>query len=127
MKRTLGLFGVIGLVILTALQASGDKGETDTSVIVVNPIEVPEGKESLALAIWDRYAAFFRGQPGYLGTTLHESLDPNAKFHLVNVARWESAEAFLTALQSEELKQLGEGFPEDMPHYPSMYQIVRTE
>lgn len=116
----------VGLAFL-ALVAIGlvAEPERSESVIVINPIEVPEGREKEALAIWDRYAEYFRKQPGYLGTTLHESLNPTSKFHYINVAEWESAEAFTKALQSEELKELGEGFPKDMPHYPSLYRVVR--
>lgn len=126
--KTAAKVAAIWMILVVAMYLQVAKGEeVKAEVIVVNPIEVPEGREAEALAIWDRYAAYFREQPGYLGTTLHESLDPSAKFHLVNVARWESAEAFLTALQSEELKAIGEGFPKEMPHYPSLYRIVREE
>lgn len=95
------------------------------TIMVINPIEVPKGKEKQALEIWDTYANYFRVQPGYLGTKLHKALDSKAKFHYINIAEWKSAEDFLTALNSEKLKKLGKGFPEDMPHYPSIYTIVR--
>lgn len=95
-------------------------------ILVINPIIVPAGKEAQALAIWDSYAEYFRKQSGYIGTKLHKSLDPDAKFHYINVAEWENAEDFMSALNSDELNNLGEGFPEDMPHYPSMYQVIRN-
>lgn len=118
---------VLALVVSLFVIASGlfANSTTEDQVIVINPIEVPEGRALEALEIWDRYAAYFRKQPGFVGTTLHESIAPDSKFHYVNVAVWESAEAFMTALQSEELKEIGDGFPEDMPHYPSLYRIVR--
>jgi len=96
-----------------------------SSIIVINPIEIPEGKETEALAIWDKYARYFGKQPGFIGTKLHRSVDPKAKFHLINVAEWRSSENFLKALNNEEIKKIGKGFPKDMPHYPSMYEIIR--
>jgi len=95
------------------------------NAIVINPIEVPDGKEAEALAIWDKYADYFSAQPGFMGTKLHKALDPKAKFDYINIAEWRSGEDFLKALNNEKIKTVGKGFPEDMPHYPSMYTIVR--
>ncbi len=97
-----------------------------TNAIIINPIEVPSGREEEALAIWDQYAAYFRQQPGYISTKLHRALDPNAKFTYVNIAEWESMDTFMTALNSEEIKSIGDGFPQEMPHFPAPYEIVRT-
>lgn len=96
-----------------------------TNITIVNPIEIPAGREEEALEIWDRYADYFKNQPGYVGTRLHRSLDPKAKFHLVNIAEWESMDAFVAALHNEEIKSVGEGFPSDMPHYPAPYEVIR--
>ncbi len=95
-------------------------------VTIINPIEVPAGREADALAIWDSYAAFFRKQPGYIQTKLHRAIDPKAKFHYVNVAEWESMDAFVAALHSEEIKSVGDGFPSDMPHFPAPYEVIRA-
>lgn len=111
------------LVLCTlALHAHADNSQ---HVTVINPIIVPTGKEAEALAIWDRYAEYFSKQPGYIGTKLHKALDPEAKFHYINVAEWKSADDFVRALNSDDLKSIGKGFPQDMPHYPSMYQVIR--
>ena len=97
-----------------------------SNVIIVNPIEVPVGREEEALAIWDQFAAYFREQPGYVNTRLHRTLDPNAKFHFVNIAEWKSMEQFIAALHNDEIKAIGEGFPSEMPHYPAPYEVIRT-
>ncbi|MBX2821213.1 MAG: antibiotic biosynthesis monooxygenase [Rhodothermaceae bacterium] len=65
-------------------------------------------------------------EPGYVSTKLHRSLDPNAKFSFVYIAEWESMDAFLAALNNEEIKSVGEGFPTEMPHYPAPYEVIRT-
>lgn len=93
-------------------------------IIAINPFEVPAGKEAEALRVWDRVAAFMRRQPGYIGAKLHQALDPNAKFHLVTVAEWESAEHFMKTLSSEELKEVAKGM-EAFPHFPGLYRVIR--
>lgn len=72
------------------------------SVILINPFEVPEGKESEALALWDMAAEFFRKQPGFISTRLHKAIVPWARFYLINVAEWESVQLYEAALNSEE-------------------------
>ena len=96
------------------------------NIITINPFEVPKGKEDEALAMWEKFAAYFSKQPGYLSTKLHQSLSPDAKFHLVSISEWESAEHFIKALQSEELQKIAETMPKDIQSYPGLYQVIRT-
>ena len=44
-----------------------------SKVVLINPFEVPKGREEEALAFWDRVAAFMRRQPGYIATRLHKA------------------------------------------------------
>ena len=96
-----------------------------TNVIVINPFEVPRGREDKALSMWDTFAEYFRRQPGYISTKLHKAT-PDAKFHLINIAEWESAEAFQAALDNPELLDIAKELPNDMPHYPGLYEVVRN-
>lgn len=95
------------------------------NIIAINPFEVAPEKETEALKVWDRVAEFMNRQPGFVSAKLHQSLDPNAKFHLVTVAEWESAEHFMNVLASDELKEAAKGM-EAFPHYPGLYQVIRT-
>lgn len=95
-------------------------------VILINAFTVPEGKEAQAVAFWEEAAKFMREQPGYLSTALHQTLLPDAKFGLVNVARWESIDAFKQAskaLRTESGLKPVEGL---VPN-PSLYKIIRTD
>jgi hypothetical protein len=48
------------------------------SVVLINPFEVPEGKESEALALWDRAQKLINGRSG-----CYASYNPNlSKRHL---------------------------------------------
>lgn len=95
------------------------------NIIAINPFEVAPGKETEALKVWDRVAEFMNRQPGFVSAKLHQSLGPNTKFHLVTVAEWESAEHFMNVLASDELKEAAKGM-EAFPHYPGLYQVIRT-
>lgn len=96
------------------------------SVTLINPFEVPEGKEEEALAFWERVADFMRNQPGFISTRLHKAIVPWARFHLINVAEWESAEHFQMAINSERFKALTEPYMEVFPHFPGLYEVARS-
>lgn len=95
------------------------------NITVINPFEVPTGKENEALAVWDRVAAFMNRQPGFVSAKLHRSIDPKARFHLVTVAEWASAEHFMAVLTSKDLQEVAKGM-EAFPHYPGLYQVIRA-
>ena len=95
-----------------------------TSIIAINPFEVAPGTEAEALNVWDRVAEFMNRQPGFISAKLHQSLDPSSKFRLVTVAEWESADHFMRALASDELKVAAKGMVA-FPHYPGLYQVIR--
>jgi len=114
------LFIVTSIIFLSTTTFASEE------IIVINPIIVPEGKEIKALEIWDRYAEYFKKQPGYIGTKLHKTIDPEAKFHYINVATWRTSDDFINALNNDEIKKIGNGFPKEMPHFPSMYQVIRN-
>lgn len=96
------------------------------AVILINPFEVPKEKEDEALAFWERAAEYMRKQPGFLSTRLHRAVVPWARFHLINVAEWESVAHFEAAINSDEFKRLTQPYMEIFPHYPGLYEVVRT-
>ena len=96
------------------------------NVIVVNPFEVPKGKEEQALAMWDKFAEYFRRQPGYVSSKLHRAISPDARFHLVTVAEWASPDHFMAALKNPELQRIAEAATDHSPNYPRLYEVIRT-
>jgi len=97
-----------------------------TGITVINPFEVPPGREEEALSMWEVFADYFRQQPGYISTELHKAIGDGAKFHFINIAKWQSAEDFQTALGNPELMEIAKDLPNDIPHYPGMYEVIRT-
>jgi heme-degrading monooxygenase HmoA len=96
------------------------------SVILINPFEVPEGKEAEALAFWERAADFMNKQPGFISTRLHRAIVPWARFHLINVAEWQSVDQFEAAIFCDEFKNLTEPYMKIFPHFPGLYEVIRT-
>lgn len=98
----------------------------NTTVTLINPFEIPKGKEKEAFLMWEKAADFMRIQPGFISTELHQSIDPNAKFGLINIAKWESTEHFQAVINSTEFQKLTAGSMEEFPHYPGLYQVIKT-
>ena len=99
---------------------------TPNSVVLINAFEVPKGKEAEALASWQKAAAFLKTQDGYINTTLHQNLDPNGKFHLVNVARWQSAEQFKQAT-AKMRAELPDNQVAGVMFHAGLFKVVETD
>lgn len=91
-------------------------------VILINPFEVPPDADEPFLAGWERARSALGGRPGYLGTRLHRSLDPQVDFRFVNVARWSSPLAFSKALQRPEFAEAVAAIAFDS--HPALYEVL---
>ena len=91
-------------------------------VTLINPFEVPAGKEEDFVQRWKRAADYLRQQEGFVSTRLHQSLDPQAAFRFVNLAVWESAEHFQRALGTPEFQELARGMP--FSGHPALYRVI---
>ena len=60
---------------------------------------------------------------GQAGKARHRaSILPDADFRFVNIAEWESAEAFRAAMESSGFQQAGRV---PYPAHPALYRVVR--
>ena len=94
-----------------------------TPCILINPFEVPPGREEECLQGWEKARAYLAQQPGYLSTRLYRALAPGARFPFVNIAEWVSPEAFQAAISTEAFQEIIKGM-EAFPHYPALYHAV---
>jgi len=94
-------------------------------VVLINAFEVPGDQAGQFIAAWEKTRDYLQSQPGYIDTTLHQAVTPEADFQFVNVARWQTAEAFLAATQSQGFRESAIGLVGYRPH-PSLYRVVRT-
>jgi heme-degrading monooxygenase HmoA len=92
-------------------------------VILINAFEVPEGADEGFLNGWERQREFLSAQAGYLSTRLHRSLAPDAEFRFVNVALWESEQAFREATSQPEFSNASVPFR----FHASLYEVVRED
>jgi heme oxygenase (mycobilin-producing) len=95
-------------------------------VILINPFEIPENRQEEALAFGEKAADFMRKQPGFISTRLHRAIVPWARFHLINVAEWQSVDQFEAVIFSEEFRNMTEPYKDLFPHYPGLYEVIRT-
>ena len=94
------------------------------SVVLINPFEVRLEDADEFLHSWGAAAEYMKRQPGFIRTSLHRALAPNARFGFINVAEWESPEHFMNAIQSPEFQKIAAGSP---PSFPALYEVVATE
>jgi heme oxygenase (mycobilin-producing) len=64
------------------------------SITLVNCFEVPAGREDEFFRLWQQVNTYMRRKRGYLEHKLHRSLQADAQFRFINVARWASQADF---------------------------------
>lgn len=94
-------------------------------VVLINAFEVPGDQADQFIAAWEKTRDFLQSQPGYVDTALHQAVTPGTDFQFVNIARWQTAEAFMAATQSQGFRESAAGLAGYRPH-PGLYRIVRT-
>jgi heme-degrading monooxygenase HmoA len=92
------------------------------SVVLINAFEVPEGRDEEFLMTWEHARDWLREQPGYLGTRLHRSLDPNAEFRYVNRGTFRTADEFTKAISNPAFP----GGAMRFRSHPMLYEVVSS-
>jgi len=95
---------------------------------------VPAADAERFIAGWELTGDYLMSQPGYVDTALHQAVTPNADFQFVNIGRWQTAEDFLAATQSQGFREAAMGLTDfrppisDRAHLttPAMRPIPRT-
>ena len=95
-------------------------------VTLINVFAVPEGREEAVIAAWEKARDFLSREPGYIDTALHRAIGPDARFALVNIAHWQSPDAFMTATKRMQAAGI---FPpvEGLEFHPALYRVVRSD
>ncbi|MGW4632437.1 antibiotic biosynthesis monooxygenase family protein [Nocardia sp. NPDC004415] len=99
-------------------------------MVLINVFELTGGDIEELVADWQVALDVMRNMSGFISSTLHRSVDGNAKFQLINVAHWESAEDFQAAFADPEFlsisgKMLASDRYSFTPH-PSIYRRALT-
>ncbi|MGX1884895.1 antibiotic biosynthesis monooxygenase family protein [Streptomyces sp. NPDC055287] len=91
--------------------------EPGSSVTFINIFEVAAEQLDEFVAQWQQRAALMSTKPGFLDTRLHRARSSESRFQLVNVAHWESQEAWEAATADTEFRQRTEA-ARDNPQTP---------
>lgn len=102
------------------------------SVVLVNPFVVYDGREEQFLSLWDQTNALFKLHPGYISARLVKSRPQQMAgqmppFTHINIAEWESAEAYGMALMNPMLLPLMAGYAAVCTLQPALYDEVRND
>lgn len=115
-SNTLALALVIGLNSVPAV----------ADVVLINVFEVAEGQREATTAAWEIARDFMADQPGYISTALHGAVTPDARFEIINVAKWESPEAFIAA--ADAMREAGIFQPpEGVFANPALYTVIAAD
>ncbi len=91
-------------------------------VILVNTFRVtPEDAEAL-LEAWAADAAYLKTKPGFISTQLHRGVAGSSTF--MNVAVWESVEAFKGAFGDPKFQEGFARYPDTTVASPHLFQKV---
>ncbi|MEM1047392.1 MAG: antibiotic biosynthesis monooxygenase family protein [Pseudomonadota bacterium] len=114
-------FGLVAALICLA-----GSGPARADVTLINVFEVPSDRMEETIAAWEKARDFLSREPGFRSTSLHRALRPDARFALVNVARWEDAKAFQNA--TRRMREAGI-FPaiEGLRIHPALYTVIRSD
>ena len=109
-----------------AAAAFGAASDASADVTLINAFEVAPDRLHAAVEAWRDARDFLAAEPGYRSTTLYRALAPDARFALVNVATWESAEAFGRA--AERMRAAGVFPPlEGVTATPGLYAPIESD
>ncbi|MDJ0105513.1 antibiotic biosynthesis monooxygenase family protein [Rhodococcus erythropolis] len=79
-------------------------------ITLLDMLIAPAGKREETLAAWTEHAKILRRHPGLISVQMHRGSSESET--LVNIAVWESAQALLDGVQSDEFAKANELFPE---------------
>lgn len=94
-------------------------------VVLINSFEVPAADAETFITAWQQARDYLATQPGYVDTALHQALTPGADFQFVNIARWQTAEDFMSAIQSPGFRQAAADLGGYRAH-PALYKMVSS-
>jgi heme oxygenase (mycobilin-producing) len=100
----------------------------DHPFVFVNAFEIPADQIDAFLTGWQDRADFMRRQPGFGGYRMLRALSPDSRFQLINIARWDSPEAFRDATADpgfrKQLQELNDNPEFDVTAVPGLYRVA---
>jgi heme-degrading monooxygenase HmoA len=96
----------------------------ENGVTFMNVIELPAVEVDGFVEQWRERAKLMRDAPGFRDSRLHRAKLPNTRFQLVNVAHWDSVEAWESAIANPAFQTAVRGVPGVVTPNPALYDVV---
>ncbi len=81
-----------------------DSGKPDEPVTFINVFEIARAEVEAFKAAWRELAGIMASAPGFRHAQLHEAVSDETRFQLVNVAHWDSEQAWRDAAGNPEMQ-----------------------
>jgi heme oxygenase (mycobilin-producing) len=99
----------------------------DDGVTFINIFEIAREDVETFTAGWQQLAAIMAAAPGFRGAQLHEAVNDEARFQLVNIARWDSEQAWRDASTNPAMREAATRFGSDPTaprpaQFPGLYR-----
>ncbi|MET1072135.1 MAG: antibiotic biosynthesis monooxygenase [Umezawaea sp.] len=99
--------------------------ENAEPLVLINLFSMPAEVVDRFVAGWEDSTAPAKGAKGFRGTRLHRSVDPDAEFPVVNIARWDSVEEWQEAI-GRHFPPTGAGRGGPVSAKPALYTVVHV-
>src|SRR5215510_4246934 len=97
-------------------------------VTLINVFEMDAEHVDAFITEWRERAAMMSTKPGFLDSRLHRALSPDARFQVVNVAHWESADAMQAATADPEfqrrIRAVTDNVGKPVSSHVALYKVV---
>ncbi len=106
------------------------KPADDATVTFINVIEVPAEQVDMFIAQWRERAKIMSTAPGFRDSRLHRAVSSKTRFQLVNVAHWDSHQAWEAAMSHPEFQARMRALEDDrsveVSASPALYEVVAS-
>ncbi len=90
-------------------------------VVLINIFDVDSAHVETFLSIWKQVSAVMERRPGFIHTRFHRAL---AGMRFVNVAEWESQQAFADSIAAPEFQEAARPLTDLVTMSPALYDVV---
>ncbi|MFF8281624.1 antibiotic biosynthesis monooxygenase family protein [Streptomyces albus] len=108
--------------------SNSQAGADGSPVTFINVFEIDAGHVDAFVAQWEKHAALMRDKPGFIDSRLHRARSSQTRYQLVNVAHWESQEAWEAATADQEFQDRTRAARDDastpITASPALYDVA---
>lgn len=103
----------------------GTAGSGDgPGITFINAFEISADQIEEFLPHWRTRAELMASAPGFRDNRLHRAVDPDTGFQLVNIAHWESPEAWDAARKNPRFQQRLSAAPDYATPNPALFRVA---